>query len=150
LTEWKETVVNQRVWTGVVAGVLAATLLLTVGIGAYNAGQDDNAVTRVVSDTDGDVVRVVDHGWGRGPGFGFFLFPLFVILLIALLARGRGWRGGWHRHWGHHGYGPGPGPYGREPEETFDEWHRRSHERAAASSEGSKEGPQDIPPTDVT
>jgi hypothetical protein len=139
--------VNRRIWTGVVAGVLAASLLLAVGIGAYQAGRDDEVVTRVV---DGDVVRVVgDHGWGRGPGFGFFLFPLLIILLVVLLARGRGWGGGWHRH-GPYGYGPGGrwgwGPEG--PEDTFDEWHRRSHERAASTTpEAPPEAPQDAPPS---
>ena len=39
---------NRRVWTGVVAGVLAAALLLSVGVGSFRAGQDDRIVTRSV------------------------------------------------------------------------------------------------------
>ncbi|MGH9209902.1 MAG: hypothetical protein ACRD2C_04380 [Acidimicrobiales bacterium] len=142
---------NRRIWTGVVAGVLAAAALLTVGIGAYQAGRDDEVVTRVVE--DGEVVRVVNDGWNRGPGFGFFLFPLLLILLVVFIARGRGWGGGWHRRYGP--YGP-PGrrpdgygdPSGRwacdpgDPEDTFDEWHRRSHERAE-SPEARPHTPQD-------
>ncbi|HEY8545997.1 MAG TPA: hypothetical protein VIL36_13155 [Acidimicrobiales bacterium] len=100
---------NRRIWTGVVAGVLAAVVLLTVGIGAYQAGQDDRVITRVTETTPADVVRVVDSGRHWGPGLGFFLIPLLVILLIVLLVRGR------HHRW-HGGYG-GPGWYGPG-------WHR--------------------------
>jgi hypothetical protein len=120
-----------RVWTGIVAGVLAAALLLTVGIGAYQAGRDDEVVTRTV---EGDeVVRVVDHGRDFFPGF--FLFPLLIIALVVfLLARGG------RRHWnrpggpgwgpGYWGGGPGRGPWagGCDPEAGMREWHRRMHE----------------------
>lgn len=163
---------NRRIWTGVVAGALAAAVLLTVGIGAYNAGQDDQAVTRVVTDTDGEVIRVVgDHGWRGGPGPGFFLFPLLLILLVVFVARrAGGWGGGrWRGPWGYgpagpYGYGPhahgrygpegaeapggpcGPGDVG--PEATFDEWHRRSHERESVrgSAETAAEAPGSAPP----
>jgi hypothetical protein len=136
---------NRRVWTGVVAGVLAAAVLLTVGVGAYQAGQDDEVVTRTVEGVDsGEVVRVVDHGRDFFPGF--FLFPLLIIAVIVLLARGG------RRHWGRPygpGYGPGPGgpgagywgggpgrgPWGPggcgDPEAGMREWHRRMHEGEA-------------------
>ena len=119
---------NRRVWTGVVAGLLAASVLLAVGIGAYQAGQDRTVVTRTVGDGsdgvttgDGTVVRVVGHGWGYGPGPGFFLFPLFGILLVFLLIRG--FRGGW----GGPGRWGGPGGWGPHP--GFEEWHRQAHEQ---------------------
>ncbi|HMG44042.1 MAG TPA: hypothetical protein VK611_22105 [Acidimicrobiales bacterium] len=121
---------NRRVWTGVVAGLLAAAVLLTVGVGAYRAGQDDE-VTQVVTERSegGEVVRVVRDGdWGNhwGPGPGFFLFPLLIIGLVVLFARGgrRHWHGYGHGY-GHdygRGYGPpwnrpcGPGPYGPGPD----------------------------------
>jgi hypothetical protein len=126
----EETEMN-RLWTGVVAGVLAAALLLTVGFGAFQAGRDDEVVTRVVTDGSeggGQVVRVVDDGWRHGPGPGFFLFPLLIILLVFVFAR----RGRWHGY-GHgwrHGYGPygGPGGYQDPREAWLSEWHRRAHE----------------------
>ena len=63
---------NRKVWTGVLAGVLAAGVLLSVAPGAYRAGQRDEVVTRVVGDgtvTDGGVVRVIDDGAvGPRPG----------------------------------------------------------------------------------
>lgn len=118
-----------RLWTGVVAGVLAAALLLTVGIGAYRAGQEDEVVTQVVTDseTSGEVVRVVDDGWRDGPGPGFFLFPLLIIGLIFLFAR----RGRWHGH----GHGCGPHGYrsyrAEEREAWMQDWHRRAHDTGA-------------------
>lgn len=138
---------NRRVWTGVIAGVLAAAVLVTVGFGAYRAGQDDEVVTRTVD--GGDVVRVVDHGRDFFPGF--FLFPLLVILLVVLLARG-GRRHGWHRPYGPGGPGWGPGYYGGpgrgpwgpggcDPEAGMREWHRRMHE-----GEGDAPGAPGAPP----
>lgn len=131
---------NRRIWTGVAAGVLGAVVLLTVGVGAYRAGQRDDAVTRVVTeDSSGEAVRVVseDHGF-RPPGF--FLLPLLVILLVAFLVWGRGRRHGWHRPYGGPGYGPEPSSGQRAG--WFDEWHRQAHE--AEAREG--QGPQDEPP----
>ena len=124
---------NRRVWTGIAAGVLAATVLLGVAGTAYRAGQRHDVVTRTTG--EGEVVRVVGgHGWGYGPGPGFFLLPLAVVGLV-LLARGRrgpGWGGG------HPPFGP--------PEQAFRDWHRRAHEEqeparsAAATTPGVPEG----------
>jgi hypothetical protein len=127
-----------RIWTGVVAGVLAASLLLTVGIGAYRAGQDGEIVTRTVS--DGEVVRVVDgQHWGPGPGF--FLFPLLIILLIVFLVRGRRWgHGGWYGRGGPGYCGPPAGS-----REDLDEWHRQAHDQGRAAPT-----PEDAPPRDFT
>ena len=56
---------SRRVWSGILAGVLAAMALVGVAGGAYRLGRHD-AVVRTVG--DGEVVRVVGHGWGYGPG----------------------------------------------------------------------------------
>jgi hypothetical protein len=119
---------NRRAWTGVVAGVVAAFLLLGVASTAYEIGQRHEVVTRTVG--NGEVVRVVGDGWGGyghgGFGFGFFLFPLLLIFLVFLAFRGRrGWYGGGPgRYWGG-GYGPcGPASGG-----GFEEQHRRAHEQ---------------------
>ena len=114
---------NRRIWTGILAGVVAATVLLGVAGAAYRAGRAHEVVTRTVG--DGEVVRVIGgYGWG-GPGWGhgggYFLLPLLTILLVVLAFRAfRGGAGG---------YGPcGPGPDPR-----FEEHHRRAHERAATA-----------------
>lgn len=106
---------SRRMWTGVVAGVLAAAVVASVALGAYRAGQRSEVVTRTVTDGT-EVVRVIDgHGWGYGPGPGFFLFPLLAILVVFLLVRGG-------RRWG----GGPDGGWCRA--ETFEERHRRAHE----------------------
>ena len=51
---------NRRIWIGVVGGVLAAMVVVSVAAGAYQAGQRSEPVTQVVGD-GGDVVRA-----GRG------------------------------------------------------------------------------------
>ena len=111
---------NKRVCTGILAGVLSATVILGVAGTAYRIGQSHDVVTRPVGgDGTGEVVRVVGgyRGWGHGHSGGFFLFPLLPILLVFLLVRAA--RGG------HRGCGPcGPGPDGR-----FEEQHRQAHER---------------------
>lgn len=144
---------NRRVWTGVVAGVLAAAVLLTVGVGAYRAGQDDEVVARTV---EGDeVVRVVDHGRDFFPGF--FLFPLLIIGVIFLVARAGRHRG--YGPWGAGGPGwgpgyrggPGRGPWGGgcDPEAGMREWHRRLHEEEAEEAPPADTPPGDTPPADA-
>ncbi len=122
---------NKRVWTGILAGVLAATVILGVAGTAYRIGQNHEVVTRTVG--DGEVVRVVGGygGYGYGHGGGFFLFPLLTILLVFLLFRAS--RGGFRGYGG--GCGPGPAGPERPSErdaEPFEERHRRAHERTGA------------------
>ncbi len=135
---------SRRVWTGLLAGVLGAMLLLGVAAGAYRIGRDDTVVRSV---GDGEVVRVVGHGWGYGPGPGFFLFPLLVFGIVALLVWGRrgwGWGGG-------RGYG-GPGSWSRcGPEGGFAEWHDRAHADQAAAGSATQTGqPGDTGPPTAT
>lgn len=108
---------NRRVWTGILAGVLAATVLLGVAGAAYRAGQGREVVTRTVG--DGEVIRVIGgYGWGAGPGWGhggFFLFPLLLTVLLVLLLV-RAFRGG--------GYG---GRFWPDRHASFEEHHRRAH-----------------------
>lgn len=118
---------NRRVWTGILAGVLAATVLLGVARVAYEAGQDREVVTRTVG--DGEVVRVIGgYGWGGGHGHGgFFVFPLLLtVLLVFLLVRAfRGPHGaGGHGDW-------------------FEERHRRAHAGPDAPRKGPL-GPRDV------
>jgi len=109
---------GRKVVAGVIAGVLAAGLLLAVAGGAFQTGRRDSRevvvnrnVTEQVGDggsSDGDsaeVVRVVEvdggrRGWG-GPGPLFLLVPLLLFGGLAFLLV----RGGPRRH----GWGPGPG-----------------------------------------
>ena len=107
---------NRRMWTGILAGVLAATVLLGVAGAAYDAGRRTEVVTRTVG--DGEVVRVVGgYGWGHGPGGGFFVFPLLLTILVGFLLV-RAFRGG---RWG--------GAFGCGPDRDFrfEERHRRAH-----------------------
>ena len=127
---------ERRVWTGVLAGVLAASVLGGVALGAYRAGQDREVVTRVAG--DGEVVRVIDgHRWGHGPGPGFLLIPLAVVATVFLVRGWRGGPGGWHGP-----YGPAPWSHGG-PEEAFRDWHRRAHDQAGPSDArvGSSDNP---------
>ena len=124
---------NRRVWTGILAGVLAATVLLGVAGVAYDAGQRTEVVTRTIG--DGEVVRVVGgYGWGHGHGGGFFLFPLLLTgLLVFLLVRafsGGRWGGGYRGCWPDHDRG-------------FEERHRRAHAGRDAPREGPL-GPSDV------
>jgi hypothetical protein len=131
---------NKKVWTGVLAGVLAAGVLLTVAAGAFRAGQRESVtVTRVAGDgpaTDGGVVRVIDDGrWGHGPGPGFLLFPLLGIGLVVLLVS-RGRRGGYGGPGGWCGPGPGAGwaPETRIPKSEMEDWHRKAHEEPSPTA----------------
>jgi hypothetical protein len=143
---------SRRMWTGILAGLLGVIALAGVAGVAYNIGRDDKVVRTV---GDGEVVRVVGHGWGHGygPGPGFFLFPLLLFGLIVLLlwgARGRwgGWGGGGRPPWG-----GGPWAHGG-PEGAFAEWHRRAHSQepgtaTAPPPPGAEPGETGPPPPTV-
>jgi hypothetical protein len=117
--------------------VIGATLVaiaagVLIGVASYHAGVAHGLDQAARS---GRVIRVVGPEYGPGFGFGFLLFPLFIIGTI-LLVRGLFWRRHWAGHeWDHHG----PGPMGRR--QMFEDWHRRQHEEPSASSPGTGAGP---------
>ena len=127
---------SRRMWTGILAGVLAAAVVLGVAGIAYNAGQRSEVVTRTVGD---EGVRVVGgYGWGYGHGYGhggFFLFPLLLTaLLVFLLVRAFRW-GGYGGRWGGYG-GSGRAGCGPDGDARFEEQHRRAHAGPAPEEPG--------------
>jgi len=145
-----------RGFLGLVATLLVVGLLVSVGVGIYQAG-----IAQGIVDAGrfpaGANVPVAGAGYGYGYGwhgpdlFGlliglFFLFILFGIIRAAFFGgRGRGW--------GHHGYGYGRGPWGRDfgpgddrgdreswradRDSRIADWHRRLHEQDTGGSPGS-------------
>jgi hypothetical protein len=104
------------------AAVLMATLFaVVVGVVSYNVGVSHGLA--VTAPAAGAVAGTVPpYYWYRPWGFGFGFFP-FALLLWFLLFRIAFW-GGHRRRWyydGAHGVPP-----------SFEEWHRRAHERMAA------------------
>ena len=127
---------NRKVLTGVLAGVLAAGVLLSVAAGAYRVGQSGEAVTRVAGGGEGEVIRVIDNDRHGGPGF--FLLPLLGIgLVVLLVSRGRrgGYGGGWCGPGPGAGWGPESGmPESRFPESRWNDWHQRAHEGSTGTT----------------
>ena len=109
---------GRRVWIGLGAGVLAGLLVLGVGVAALGSVRETEPITRTVTDTDGEVVRVVEvDGWRghRGPGVGFVLIPvvgLGLLFLAFTVGRRSGWAHGGPGWGGPGGYGYGYGPAG--------------------------------------
>jgi hypothetical protein len=102
--------------------LVAAILAALVGFFAYNAGVAHGVATsqQVAVGGAGTVPPYAWYGWYRPWGFGFF-GPLLFIALWFFVLRGLFWGGPWRRYGCYGGY------YGAPP--TFDEWHRRAHER---------------------
>lgn len=98
-----------------------------VGAIAYNMGLSQGAAQAAAA--AGTTLPPYAYGWGwhRPWGFGFG-FPIFLLFLWFVLARGFFWGGPWRRHHWH--------PY-RDVPPSFDDWHRRAHERMG----------QDAPPS---
>ncbi len=119
---------NRKWMIGIGVSLLVAASLILVGIGAYRAGERDDAQIQVVGEvlregeSTGRTIVVNGDGWDGHWGFfpGFFVFPLIVIGLVLLCASRR------RRYYGH-GYGYPAGP-GCPPPDDLDEWHRRAHE----------------------
>jgi hypothetical protein len=100
------------------AGLAVLVVSAAVGAIAYNAGVAHGLA--LSTGAAGDAARnAVAYYPYRPWGFGFFPFGVLVFWFLAarLFFRGGGWRGGWQY----------PGPGGRAA--TFDDWHRRAHER---------------------
>lgn len=131
----------------VLAALVLIGVLVAIGVGVYNAGVSAGLATTVAAPSGAAVAYYPGpyvHGWGWGPGWGFFgiffwILGIFLIfgLLRAIFGWGR-WSGRGYRDWDHrpNGYG---GPQGR-----FEEWHRRLHEPDSAS--GSQPGSAGSPP----
>jgi hypothetical protein len=110
---------NRKWLAGIGAGVLVATALIIVGVGAYRAGErnatDVEVAREVIRDGESATRAIIvdGGGWYRGPGFfpGFFIFPLIVIGIVLLVASRRG---AW--------YGPR-----RYTDDELADWHRRAH-----------------------
>lgn len=132
----------------VIAAVVAGgSLIANI---AYQAGLSTAVTTVAQTAPDGSVVVPVvpgaypgygygygigGHGpFGYGPGFSFFGFLgtlLIIVVIIGLLRAAffRGSRHGWGgpgRGWGDKG--PGERPWERHARDTFETWHRESHE----------------------
>ena len=106
---------NRFRWVTIVAAVLLA---VTVGIVAYNIGVSHGqaiASTAAVATPP----PVPPYYWYRPWGFGFgpILFLLFWFFLFRILF----WGGYHRRRWSY------PASWNFSP--SFDEWHRRAHER---------------------
>ena len=117
---------------GLAIGLIIFAILGGIGVGmaAYDAGVDDGLAQGLVeAGSDVEVVRVLDRDRHHG-GFGFFLFPLFIIGTI-LLVKGLFWRRHGHHH-DHRDGGPDGGSHGAPA--RFEEWHRRLHEQGQGST----------------
>jgi hypothetical protein len=105
-------------------GLALVLMSIAVGVVAYNAGVSHGLAMSVPA--AGGVPAVVNY-YGRSWGWGFFPFGilLWVFVLRFLFWGGCGGRRWYYRHgpWG----GPYDGPH--EGSGTFDDWHRRAHER---------------------
>jgi hypothetical protein len=110
------------------AFLVAVVIAAAVGFFAYNAGVAHGVATAAGSQIaapapgTGPFVPYYGYGWYRPWGFGFFFAPFFFFLAFVFVMRALFWGGPWRR------YGCYPrGYYGAPP--TFDDWHRRAHER---------------------
>jgi hypothetical protein len=126
---------NGRTIARVLLAVVLVAGVVTLGVGAYNAGVTAGlAQTGQVVVTNGGYLApgaaYVGYGWGLGwgHGFGFFGFLgglLFLFLVIGLI---RAAFGGPRRGWGS-GYGPGPrhgwgSGWEERARDAHDAWHR--------------------------
>ena len=117
--------------------VVLATLLLAgfVGYFAYSAGVAHGVATSQQIAASGGTAAVppavpppayywYGYGWHRPWGFG--IFPSFLLLFFFLWGlRALAWGGPWRRY-RYYGYGCG---YYPDAPSSFDDWHRRAHER---------------------
>jgi ABC-type Fe3+ transport system permease subunit len=114
------------------AAVLAA-LLIAVGVGviSYNAGVSHGLAIGASSSGASVPAPFGPYGWYRPWGFGFFgpfVFVLFWFLVFRLLF----WGGFYRNRWYYRGRYDFPS--------SFDEWHRRAHERLNGQAKSPTQG----------
>ena len=118
-----------------VVAFLAGGLLM--GAAAYSVGLSQGAahmaVSAAASADTGDTAATVAAFWGWNHGhwhLGFPFGPILAIFFWVWLIRAFAWgfRGpwGWRRRWRHYDYYDDP--------RSFDDWHRRAHERMEKKS----------------
>lgn len=107
------------IWTMIVC-VIGGVL---IGAAAYNAGLSHGAAQAAMAAGANPAATpsaMAPWGWHRPWGFGF-VFPFFFLFFWLFVARMFFWGGPWRHGW-YTGANGGVPP-------TFDEWHRRAHER---------------------
>jgi len=114
-----------------VAFIVTLVVAAAVAFFAYNAGVAHGVATagqQLAAPAPGALPPYAFYRpWGFG--FPFFFGPFFFFLLFVLVMRGLFWGSRWRR------YGCAGGYYGGGPM-TFDDWHRRAHERMAKDASG--------------
>jgi hypothetical protein len=104
---------------GWAVALVVVLLSAVVGIVAYNVGLSHGIAESALASGDG--VPPYAWGWHRPWGFGFG-FPLLFLFFWIFVMKALFW--GWGGPWRHRYYA---GWHGGPP--SFDEWHRRAHER---------------------
>lgn len=136
----------QRPWRATALVLLGAFALGAVGVISYTVGVDHGTTIEVA---DGEAFRTWrHHGWGHGWGHGYGFFPLFpfllgLFLLFLLMTLVRAAIGPRQHGFGPHGFGPPWATQHDAPEDRFDAWHRRSHDRIGRSPARDAEGVRD-------
>jgi hypothetical protein len=96
---------------------------IAVGVLAYNAGLSHGLA--VSTPAAGGAPSVVYH-YGRGWNWGFFPFGILLwVFVVRFFFWGCGPRRWYYRH------GPWAGPYDGPADGpgSFDDWHKRAHDR---------------------
>ena len=119
---------NRFRWAIVVAGVVLAVV---VGVVSFNAGVSHGLAVAAPA-LGGAPGTVPPYYWHRPWGFGFGFFPFAFVLFWFLLFRFAFWGGYRRGHWRHRG------PYDVPP--SFDDWHRRAHERMNGAPRAQDQG----------
>ena len=88
-----------------------------VGVIAYNIGLSQGAAHAAAAS---GALPPYPYGLYRPWGFGFGFPILFFVFFWLIVSRAFFWGGPWRRRWYH---------YRGEVPPSFDEWHRRAHER---------------------
>ena len=100
------------------AALFAVLVAALVGVVSYNVGLSHGLAIGPAA--GGPAGITVPYGWYRPWGFGLF-GPFMLVVFWLLLFRIFFWGGYYRRRCGY------PGRY--DASHTFEEWHRRAHER---------------------